>query len=215
MKIRGVLFDLDGVICDTARYHFLAWKKLANHLGGDIDEEFNEQLKGVSREESLKLILNRINQKLDSDEFTKMTLKKNQWYLEMLEQLSEKDILPGIEEFIVQLKSKEIKMAITSSSQNAPFILKKIGLYELFDAIVDSKLIENNKPEPDIFIEGAKQININAQECIGIEDSQAGIDALNKANIKSIAIGSNLVGATITLASTEDLTINKWIKNAS
>lgn len=215
MVVKGVLFDLDGVICDTAHYHYLAWKKLANHLGGDIDEGFNESLKGISREESLKLILEKLNQELDEEEFAKMTKMKNIWYLEMLEQLSPADILPGINEFIEELKQKGVKIAIASASQNAPFILEKIKLDHLIDTIADPRQVKNNKPAPDIFLLAAKQINLKPEECIGVEDSQAGINALNAGSIKSIAIGSNLTGATMNLPTTAKLTTSLWEKNAS
>ncbi len=205
---KAVLFDLDGVICDTAHYHYLAWKKLANHLGGDIDEEFNETLKGVDRAESLKRILNKINVELTEVEFEKYMTLKNDWYVEMLETINEDEVLPGILDFIIQLKENSIKVAIASASKNAPIILEKIDLMKYVDTIANPNDVKENKPAPDIFLLAAKQSGVAISDCIGIEDSQAGIDALNAAAIDSIAIGAILNGATITLDETSQLKLD-------
>ncbi len=206
---KAVLFDLDGVICDTAKFHYLAWKELANKLGGDIDEEFNELLKGVDRTESLKRVLKHIDVKLTEDEFNQCMVEKNTNYLKLLEELTEKDILPGISQLFEDLIANGIKISIASASKNAPIILEKIGLIEKVDAIANPADVKEGKPAPDIFLLAADMVNVDYNECIGIEDSQAGLDALNKACIDSIAIGNSLVGATITLSSTSDLTIDK------
>ncbi len=203
---KAVLFDLDGVICDTAKFHYLAWKKLANELGGDIDEEFNETLKGVDREESLLRILKHIGVELSDEDMKKYMDKKNNWYIDMLSNLSKKDILPGIEKFISDLKANNIKIAIASASKNAPKILKQIEIIQYVDTIADPSDVKQNKPAPDIFLLAAQQVGCKNNECIGIEDSQAGIDSLNKAKIKSIGIG-NLTGSTILLKDTSKLTL--------
>lgn len=205
--IKAVLFDLDGVICDTAKYHYLAWKKLANELGGDIDEEFNETLKGVDRAESLNRILKHIDVSLSGQEFNKYMEIKNTWYLELLQEIDEQEILPGVAEFIDNLKKNDIKVAIASASKNAPVILEKIGLIDQVDSIANPDDVKLNKPAPDIFLLAAKQSNCDIDQCIGIEDSQAGIDALNAANIDSIAIGPGLKDATISLSDTSKLTM--------
>ncbi len=204
---KGILFDLDGVICDTAILHYKAWKKLANELGGDIDEKFNETLKGVDRKESLKRILAHINVELNEKEFNEMMQVKNEWYVQMLDELSNEDILGGVEQFIDDAKSNGCKLAIASASKNAPIILEKIGLLEKFDTIANPADVKENKPAPDIFLLAGKQLGLEPNECIGIEDSQAGIDALNSGKIDSIAIGTYLNNATITLEDTSKLNI--------
>ncbi len=204
---KAVLFDLDGVICDTAHYHFLAWRKLAQHLGGDITEEFNETLKGVDRSESLKRILAEINVELSAEDFEKYMTLKNDWYVEMLQDIDQSEVLDGILPFIKSLKDNDIKVAIASASKNAPVILEKIGLMQYVDTIANPSDVKENKPAPDIFLLAAKQAGVDKDLCIGIEDSQAGIDALNSAKIDSIAIGTILNDATITLASTSELSL--------
>lgn len=207
MKYKGILFDLDGVICDTAGLHYKAWKRLANELGGDIDEEFNETLKGVDRTESLKRILREINVTLDEVQFTQMMTLKNDWYVDSLDTLSQADILPGIDVFLNQLVENEVKIAIASASKNAPHILEKIGVMQYVDTIADPASVKQNKPAPDIFLLAAEQLGLAKEECLGIEDSQAGIDALNSGAIDSLAIGDVLTGATIKVSSTEQVTL--------
>ncbi len=207
---KGVLFDLDGVICDTAKYHYLAWKRLAVHLGGDIDEEFNETLKGVSRKDSLQRILEKNNLELSPEKFTEMLDLKNEWYLEMLEDLDESEILEGILDIIRKLKKSGVKLVIASASKNAPYILEKIGLSDYFDAIANPFDVKHNKPAPDIFLRAAELVKLDYNDCIGIEDSQAGIDALKAAKIRSIGIGQSLIGANILLQKTADLQIEHF-----
>ncbi len=204
---KGILFDLDGVLCDTAGLHYLAWKRLANELGGDIDEEFNETLKGVDRTESLKRILAHINVELTEEEFEEMMTLKNDWYVESLDTLSEADILPGISSFIDELLANDIKIAIASASKNAPNILNKIGLMKYVDTIANPADVKHNKPAPDIFLLAAKQLGLENEVCIGIEDSQAGIDALNSAGIDSLAIGDVLENSTYKISSTDQISL--------
>ncbi|WOO88045.1 beta-phosphoglucomutase [Mollicutes bacterium LVI A0039] len=208
MKYKGILFDLDGVICDTAGLHYLAWKRLANELGGDIDEEFNETLKGVDRTESLKRILSHIDVELSSEQFQEMMELKNNWYVESLDTLSNKDVLPGIEDFIKSLIASGIKIAIASASKNAPNILNKIGIMQYVDTIADPGAVKQNKPAPDIFLLAAKQLGLTPNECLGIEDAQAGIDALNSAQIDSLAIGAGLKKANIHVHATSEVTLD-------
>lgn len=206
--IKAVLFDLDGVICDTAKFHYIAWKQLANKLGSDIDEEFNDTLKGIDRVNSLKRICKHIGVTLNDDELENYCTVKNKYYVELLNTLSSKDILPGIEKFILDLKENKINIAVASASKNAPYILEKIGLLQYVDYIVDPTSVSKGKPAPDIFLAGAKYFDLSCEECIGIEDAQAGIDALNSAQIKSIGIGEYLNDATITLKNTSLLSFD-------
>lgn len=207
-SINTILFDLDGVICDTAILHYKAWRKLANELGGDITLEFNEQLKGVDRAESLRRILNEINIELNEEDFNYYMNWKNEIYVDMLDEITAADILPGISQFIADCKSNNIKLAIASASRNAPVILEKLGILDQFDQIADPSKVKYNKPAPDIFELAAYKSNSLKSCCIGIEDSQAGVNALNAAKIKSVAIGSGLTDSTIKLDSTAQLTID-------
>lgn len=201
---KGVIFDLDGVITDTAKYHFIAWKNLASSIGITLDEEFNTSLKGVSRIDSLKRILEHGNKLNDytEDEILSLAEKKNNEYKGLLESLTKNDILPGVADFIDDLKNHGIKISLASASKNAPFILKKLGLYEKFDYIADPDKVKHGKPAPDIFIEAARGLSLPIEETVGIEDAVAGVAAMIACNMNSIGIG---VDADITLQSTYEL----------
>ncbi len=204
MEVKAVLFDLDGVITDTAKYHFNAWKKAASKLGIDLDDSFENKLKGVSREESLSLILDCNNKKLSNEEFKKTLEYKNDIYLKSLRNLSDLDILEGIKELFEKLCFNKIKIVIASGSKNAPYIIGRLDLDLYIDAIVDPSCL-NSKPHPDIFLKAVELSGVNKDNCIAIEDAQSGIDAINKAKIFSVAIG-DLKKAKLKLNSTKDLT---------
>lgn len=207
--MEAALFDLDGVIADTAKYHFIAWKKIAEELKINIDEEFNENLKGVDRVISFDRILKHGNvNNLSEKEKEFYRNKKNNLYKELLKELTPKDILPGILEFFEELEKKNIKIGIASISQNAPFILEKLKLLDKIDGIANPSEVENSKPAPDIFLKAAEILKVNPKECIGIEDAQAGIQAINSAGIFSIGIG-RLKDANLILDSTEKLNIER------
>ncbi len=193
--MKAVLFDLDGVITDTAKYHFEAWHEMAKSLDIEIDETFNEKLKGISREESLDKILLSAN-KVDSytkEEKLKVCEEKNNIYIKLINSLTYKDILPGINELIKELKKNNVKLGIASTSKNAPRILESLGIKDEFDCIVNPSLLERGKPYPDIFIEGSKMLNLKQYDCVGIEDSYSGIKAINAANMTSIGVGKKEV----------------------
>ena len=210
--LKGIIFDLDGVITDTAKYHFIAWKDTASILGISIDEKFNEELKGISRVDSLKKILEYGNKKefIGEDEFNRILEQKNTYYKNLLENLSSDDILPGIETFIKDIKKEGLKIGIASASQNAKFILEKLGLTKSIDYIVDSKKIKNGKPAPDIFVNALKGLDLDIEEVIGIEDSDAGIKSMKSCGMKSIGIG---VVGDITLGSTSELNLKAIMEN--
>lgn len=190
MTIKGVLFDLDGVITDTAQYHYIAWKNCASNLGIEIDKEFNEKLKGIDRVNSLKIILNHGSLDLNEEEFEQALYLKNNEYIEAINLLTSKDILPGIKSFLIQLRANGIRTAICSASKNANIIIEKLGIGEFFDAIIDPSKLAEGKPAPDIFIEGAKSLGFETFECIGIEDSISGIQSIKSANMCAVGIGS-------------------------
>jgi len=192
-KIKGVIFDLDGVIVDTAKFHFLAWRKLANELGINFTETQNEELKGVSRVRSLEKILEWGNTSLSEDEFMQKMAVKNDNYLSYITNLTSKDILPGVSKIIDFLTKQNIPIALGSASKNARPILKKTGLIEKFQAIVDGNDVSKAKPNPEVFITAANKIDIPNEHCLVFEDSVAGVQAANKAGMLSIGIGDKAV----------------------
>lgn len=190
MSKKGFIFDLDGVIVDTAHFHFLAWKKTAAELGFELTEELNEKLKGVSRIDSLQKILDWADATIEQDKFDRLTSDKNEDYLSFVNQMTEKDILPGVHEFIIELKDKGYPVALGSASKNAPRILTKVGLLDLFDTIVDGNSVTKAKPDPEVFIIAANNLNVSPADCVVFEDSQAGIKAANIAGMTSVGLGS-------------------------
>jgi len=189
MSVKGFIFDLDGVIVDTAKYHYLAWKNLANNLGFDFTEAQNELFKGVSRVESLKLLLKIGGKTILQEEFDQLLISKNEEYLEYIENMDESEILPDVPKVLQYLKDNNVPIALGSASKNATPILEKVKLLSYFDAIVDGNGVTKAKPDPEVFLLGAKQLNVKAENCIVFEDSIAGIQAANNANMISIGIG--------------------------
>lgn len=189
MHKKGFIFDLDGVIVDTAKYHFLAWKKLANSIGVDFSEVQNEQLKGVSRVRSLEKILEWGNKTLSEEEFTRLMGMKNDDYLTYINKMDDSEILPNVMQTLDFLIENKQAIALGSASKNATPILKKVGLLEKFEAIVDGNDVSKAKPDPEVFLNGAKLLEMNPEYCIVFEDSVAGIQAANIANMISIGIG--------------------------
>lgn len=187
---KGLVFDLDGVIADTAPLHYTAWKKIAEEIGITIDLEFNNQLKGITRMESLEKILQHGGKEL---EFTKsqkqqLTERKNDEYLKLLENLNSDCLLPGVEGFLIKAKHYDIPCAIASASQNARMIIEKLGISHYFEGIVDPQKLSNGKPDPEIFIRASEMLKIKPTEAIGFEDSEAGIEGINEAGMLSVGI---------------------------
>ncbi len=193
MNVNGFIFDLDGVIVDTAKYHFLAWKKLANSIDVDFNEEQNEQLKGVSRVRSLEKILNWGGKTVDEDTFNALMAKKNADYLGYIDAMKADEILPDVPKVLNYLKEKKQGVALGSASKNARRILQQVDLLSSFQAIVDGTDVTKAKPDPEVFLIGAKLLNQAPENCIVIEDSVAGIQAANIANMVSIGIGDKNV----------------------
>ncbi len=183
------IFDLDGVIVDTAKYHFLAWKNLANALGFDFTEEQNELLKGVSRVQSLEILLSIGKVELPRAEKEKLLLQKNKEYLEYVNKMTSEEILPGVNDLLNFLEINDIKYALGSASKNAPLILEKVGLLNRFTAIVDGNDVSKAKPDPEVFLIGAKKLGMKPEKCVVVEDAIAGIQAANAAKMISIGIG--------------------------
>jgi beta-phosphoglucomutase len=188
-QIKACIFDLDGVLVDTAIYHFKAWRRLSNQLGFDFTLQQNEELKGVSRVESLNKILNWSNFHLNETEKLKLANLKNEWYVEMISTMTTDEILPGTSEFLTDIKKLGYKLALGSASKNAILILEKTKLIHFFDVIVDGNVVANSKPDPQVFLKGAELLQVNANECIVFEDAVAGIAAAKAAGMKCIGIG--------------------------
>ena len=189
MTKKAFIFDLDGVIVDTAKYHFSAWKKLANSIGVDFTEHQNEQLKGVSRVKSLEKILTWGNKSISEDEFMELMALKNDDYLSYINKIDESEILPDVPKVLNYLTEKNQPIALGSASKNARSILSKVKLLDKFDSIVDGNDVKKAKPNPEVFTRAASELNIPAQDCIVFEDSLAGIKAANIAGMISVGIG--------------------------
>jgi len=210
MNTIGFIFDLDGVIVDTAKYHFLAWKNLANELGFDFTEKQNELLKGVSRVKSLEILLDIGKISLTEDKKSALMIEKNKEYLAEVHTMTADEILPGILNVLDFLDKQNIKYALGSASKNAPLILKNVGLFDRFSAIVDGNDVTEAKPNPEVFLIAAKKIDKAPKNCIVFEDAIAGVQAANKAGMLSIGIGDKnvLKEANYVFAGTNEISTN-------
>ncbi|MGB3149598.1 MAG: beta-phosphoglucomutase [Maribacter sp.] len=189
MQKVGFIFDLDGVIVDTAKYHYLAWRKLANELGFEFTEEQNELFKGVSRKRCLEILLDIGQIKANKEQFDKWMVEKNLDYLEYIEKMDASEILPDVPKVLKYLKNKKIPIALGSASKNARPILEKVGLLPYFDSIVDGNSVTKAKPDPEVFLIAAKNLGLKPNQCVVFEDAVAGIQAANNADMISIGIG--------------------------
>jgi beta-phosphoglucomutase len=190
MAKAAFLFDLDGVLVDTAVFHFQAWRRLTQELGFDIDEEFNETLKGISRMDSLDRILAHGNVSLSQEEKNDYARQKNEWYLELVNQMTPADILPGVEDFLKEAKEQGIKIALGSASKNAQIILEKTGILHYFDALIDGNHVSKSKPDPEVFLKGAEALKVTNQDCVVFEDAYAGVQAAKAADMYAVGIGN-------------------------
>jgi beta-phosphoglucomutase len=191
-EMRAAIFDLDGVIVDTAKYHYLAWKRLAGEYGFDFTETDNERLKGVSRIRSLEILLE--IGALTVDEATKqaMAARKNDWYLEYIQRMEASEILPGAAEYLQVLRHRRVRTALGSASMNAPLILERLGIRSLFDVVIDGTRVSQAKPDPEVFLRAACELDIPPASCIVFEDAEAGIEAALRAGMGTVGIGSPL-----------------------
>lgn len=187
--IKACIFDLDGVVVDTAKYHYLAWKQLAADLGFDFSPEENERLKGVSRMTSLNILLEIGKINVNEEEKIKLAEKKNREYLKFITKMKPDEIFPGVKDFIKKLKDKGIKVALGSASKNAQTILKQLNIQNLFEEVVDGNMVTKAKPNPQIFLIGAELLNTNPVECMVFEDAVAGLEAAHNAGMKCVGVG--------------------------
>jgi beta-phosphoglucomutase len=193
MNLKACIFDLDGVIVDTAKYHYLAWQKLAVLLNIQFNEKDNERLKGVSRMASLDIILEIGRMTLDEKEKAEYAALKNEWYLDYIRRMSPDEILPGSLEIISELRNAGIKVAIGSASKNTPLILERLGIEKLFDAVADGNVVSKAKPDPEVFIKAAKMLGVAPEDCMVFEDAIAGVEAALNAGMFCIGIGSEKI----------------------
>ncbi|MCT8137040.1 beta-phosphoglucomutase [Anaerobacillus sp. CMMVII] len=214
-NLKAVIFDLDGVITDTAEYHFLAWRNLAESLGISFTRDQNELLKGISRMESLDLILELGGKSLEYSDEEKIALaeRKNENYLKLISNITPKDILPGIKELLVELKGNDIKIGLASASKNAFQVINSLELNDYFDFIVNAANVKNGKPDPEIFRTAADILQVSYENCVGIEDAEAGVAAIKAANMFAIGIGSEeaLKQADVIYKDTTELTYAKIV----
>ncbi|MEK4403645.1 beta-phosphoglucomutase [Sporosarcina sp. FSL K6-1540] len=213
---KAFIFDLDGVITDTAEFHFLAWQKLAQELGVSMDRQFNEQLKGISRMESLERILELTpsSRSLSYEERLRLANQKNDHYLEFIDLINPDYILPGIESLLKKIKAQHIKIALGSASKNALKVLEKLLLTNYFDYVVDATKVTKGKPNPETFTTAADFLNIPYSECIGLEDAAVGVEAINKANMFSVGVGAleHLSHADYLVGNTSELIFEEIVK---
>jgi len=187
--IKGFIFDLDGVITDTAELHYQAWKALANEKGWKFDREVNEKLRGVSRMDSLQIILEHNNARLDEETLHELATKKNAIYVSSLDRMTPHDFLPGAKELLETLRENNFKIALGSASKNSSKVLQQLGAKTLFDVIGDGNSVKKSKPSPDIFLFGAERLGLAPEECVVYEDAESGVDAAKAGGFHSVGIG--------------------------
>ncbi|GGH37431.1 beta-phosphoglucomutase [Paenibacillus segetis] len=209
--IKACLFDLDGVLVDTAKYHYLAWKRLANELGFEFTEHDNEKLKGVSRMASLDILLSIGGLELDETTKNELATRKNEWYFQSIMAMDQSEILPGALEFIQECKDNGLKIALGSASKNAMTILNNTGLTPYFDVIIDGNRTTSAKPDPEVFTLGSTELGIPKEQCVVFEDAEAGIEAARRAGMACVGIGSpeTLRAADFVIPSLQDMSVNR------
>lgn len=214
MDLKGCIFDLDGVIVDTAKYHFMAWKRLAGELGFEFTAEDNEALKGISRMESLEILLRKGGIRMGDKEKEALAALKNGWYVKLITGMTPDEILPGSIELLKALSSEGILTAIGSASKNAGTILEGIGLRSMFDVIIDGNKITRAKPDPEVFLKGAEEMKLPPSTCVVFEDAQAGIEAALAGGMKCVGVGNPelLVRADLVVPDLKNITV-KQLRN--
>ncbi|HCZ36409.1 MAG TPA: beta-phosphoglucomutase [Cytophagales bacterium] len=205
---------MDGVIVDTAHYHYIAWKRLASEFGITLTPAHNELLKGVSRMRSLEIVLSLGNIQLSDSEKEALADKKNKWFIEYIESVRPEEIFPGVREMLVDCRKKNLKVALASSSKNAPRVIELLGVANLFDTMVDGTMITHTKPDPEIFLLAAKRLGVSADKCVVFEDAEAGVEAALAAGMKCVGVGSpeQLGKANIIVKQTADFNLSNLDK---
>jgi beta-phosphoglucomutase len=208
----GLIFDLDGVLVTTDVFHFKAWKRLADELGLAFDEQVNHQLRGVSRVESLKRIYRHNNKELPSvEEFNARMARKNEWYKELIATMKPEDLLPNATELLDDLRKAGIKVAIASASKNMPKVVEVTGLSKYIDATADGSEITHSKPDPEVFLLAAKKLGCDPRDCIGVEDAESGVEAIQRGHMLAIGIGEQARKAELVVDSVAQLSVERII----
>ncbi len=212
-NIKAIIFDMDGVITETSEMHYEAWKKTAEKLGIPFDKVFNEQLKGISRRASLMKIIEQSDKRYTEEEIQKLMFDKNEFYVSLINGYTQDDLNPGIFELLETMKKNNLKVAIASASKSAPMLVEKMNISQFVDIIVDPATVAG-KPEPDIFLKAAELLGLKPAECIGVEDAEAGVKAIKRAEMFAIAIGDAniLKQADIVFKETSCLTYEELMK---
>jgi beta-phosphoglucomutase len=210
--IRGFIFDLDGVITDTAEYHYRGWKRLADEEGLFFTREDNEQLRGIPRRESLMLIVK--DHMYPEEKIQEMMERKNGYYLEFIKEISPRDLLPGAKELLEEIRAAGLKNALGSASKNAGEVIERLGIRSLFDAISDGHSVEHQKPAPDLFLHAARQLNLPPSDCVVVEDAAAGIEAATAGGFRSVGLGprERVGGAEVILPSLDGVGLTDLLK---
>ncbi len=190
MLIKACIFDLDGVLVDTAHYHFLAWKRLAKEFDYELTEEINEELKGVSRMKSLEIVLQHANVSLENHKKQLLADRKNGWFTEYVHNMNPNELFPGVRELFTELRKDSIKIGLASSSKNAKTIIEILGIQNEFETVVDGNMIVHSKPDPEIFLLAAKNLGIEPAACVVFEDAEAGVEAALGAGMKCVGVGN-------------------------
>jgi beta-phosphoglucomutase len=209
---QAIIFDLDGVIIDTAHYHYIAWKRLASEFNINLTPQQNELLKGVSRMRSLEIILELGNIHLEEAERERLAEKKNKWFVEYIESIRPEEIFPGVRELLQSIRQQGIKVALASSSKNAPRVIELLGIAHEFDAVVDGTMVTHSKPDPEIFLLAANKLDVKPANCVVFEDAEAGVEAALAAGMKCVGVGSveQLGKADKVIARTGDFNL-EWL----
>ena len=212
--IKACIFDLDGVIVDTARYHFLAWTRLAKELNIPFSEQDNERLKGVSRMDSLDILLSLGGLHPDQQEKAKLAARKNEWFVEYIDSMGRDEMYPGVERLIAALKDLGQRIGLASSSRNAPQVVRSLGIAEAFDVIIDGTMVTHAKPNPEIFLLASSRLDVPPVRCVVFEDAVAGVEAALAAGMKCVGVGSKdqLGRANIVVRKTGDFDLADLIK---
>lgn len=212
--IRAAIFDLDGVLVDTAKFHYQAWRRLAKELGFDFSEQHNERLKGVSRMRSLEILLEVGGMELSEEEKEEAAAQKNTWYVEMLQTLTDADLLPEARETLEQFRALGVYTVLGSASKNSPLILNKLGISDLFDAIIDGNRTQRAKPDPEVFLLGAQDVGVPPSECVVFEDALAGIEAAHAAGMLAVGVGEshNLPGSDYLVPSLAAFDVDEFME---
>lgn len=212
--IRAAIFDLDGVLVDTARFHYQAWKRLAGELGFAFSEEDNERLKGVSRMRSLEILLEVGGLDFPRERMEELAARKNGWYVEMLQTLTAKDLLPGARHTLEQFRELGVYTVLGSASKNSPLILSKLGIGQLFDAIIDGNRTQRAKPDPEVFLLGAQDVRVPPSACVVFEDALAGIEAAHAAGMLAVGVGASrfLPGADYLVPSLTEFDVDAFME---